>query len=351
MQQSTWSEPVMTGRNPNGHHRPLHCSSTWNWIVRPSEKVPLSRDARTRKGWLEWNEAHGRNVSLTCRHFGISRRTFYRWQGRTTSHGDRGLECRSYRPHQARRRTWTEGQVQAVREIRQRYPGRGKMKIQVHLARRGIPMSASMVGRILDHTRHQGQLREPRAVELRSRHRWKPRPWARRSTIAERTALRPGDLLQVDTKDIRPVPNRVFKQLTLVDVVSRYAAAEVGVGARAKTMAEYFDAMIGRLPFPTCGIQIDGGSEFKAEFEAFCQRRQIPLYVLPPHSPKLNGRVERLQRTFQEEFYDCYAADLKLDSLRPALQQFEGEYNHDRPHQALGYLTPAQYLDSRKVTA
>jgi len=169
--------------------------------------------------------------------------------------------------------------------------------------------------------------------------------------MLERTALWPGDLIQADTKDVRPVPGKVFKQLTLVDVVSRCAAAEVGVGATASTMASHLDRMLSRLPFRPCAIQIDGGSEFKAEFEDFCQKREIPLYVLPPYSPKLNGRVERLQRTFQEEFYDCYCDDFRLDRLRPALAAFETDYNRCRPHQALGYLTPMEYLDSRKVAA
>jgi len=48
-------------------------------------------------------------------------------------------------------------------------------------------------------------------------------------------------------------------------------------------------------------IQVDGGSEFKADFEAACQARGIRLCVLPPRSPKLNGCVERGNRTHREE--------------------------------------------------
>lgn len=36
-------------------------------------------------------------------------------------------------------------------------------------------------------------------------------------------------------------------------------------------------------------------------FEAECQARVIPLWVLPLHSPKPNGHVERLNRTFRQE--------------------------------------------------
>jgi len=352
MQQSTSLEPVVSGRHPNGEHRPVHVSATWDWIVNPScQREPLSREARIRKSWLEWNTTHGGNVSRTCRHFGISRRTFYRWQKRAHDHGYRGLESRSARPTRVRHRTWSQEEVQAVLAIRERYPGRGKLKIQVHLRRQGIEISATRIGRILGHAKSHRLLREPPRVARRKRRPWKPRPWARRSTMQERTALWEGSLLQVDTKDVRPLPQLVLKQLTAVDVVTRYAAAEVGRGARSATMAVYLDRMLARFPFKVAAIQIDGGSEFKAEFEAYCQRRNLALYVLPPYSPKLNGRVERLQRTFQEEFYDCHCDSFHLDVLRPALQRFEDDYNTCRPHQALGQLTPKEYLDSRKVSA
>ena len=43
------------------------------------------------------------------------------------------------------------------------------------------------------------------------------------------------------------------------------------------------------MPFPERAIQVDGGSEFGATFEAECQRRDIKLFVLPPRLPKLNA--------------------------------------------------------------
>jgi len=48
------------------------------------------------------------------------------------------------------------------------------------------------------------------------------------------------------------------------------------------------------------------GSECMAEFEQLCQQKGIHLFVLPPHSPKLNGQVERAHRTHTEEFYQVY---------------------------------------------
>ena len=61
-------------------------------------------------------------------------------------------------------------------------------------------------------------------------------------------------------------------------------------------------------------------------------------------SPKLNAHVERSNRTHTEEFYEVTDAEATLAGLRPALLEWETTYNHVRPHQSLGYLTPAEHL-------
>ncbi len=87
-------------------------------------------------------------------------------------------------------------------------------------------------------------------------------------------------------------------------------------------------------------IQVDGGSEFKADFERACQERDIRLFVLPPRSPKLNGSVERAQRTHKEEFYRVVELPETIGELRQKLRAWEVVYNTRRPHQALAYQTP-----------
>lgn len=58
--------------------------------------------------------------------------------------------------------------------------------------------------------------------------------------------------------------------------------------------------LIPTLPFNIKSIQVDGGSEFRKYFEEACKELNIPLYVLPPYSPKYNGRIERSNRTIRE---------------------------------------------------
>jgi transposase InsO family protein len=154
----------------------------------------------------------------------------------------------------------------------------------------------------------------------------------------------PGDLVQLDTMHLMPLPGVERRQFTAVDVVSRYGVLGVRSCATAGTARAFLADLQTRLPFPVNAIQVDGGSEFMAEFEQACQEAGIALFVLPPRSPKLNGRVERVNGTSRREFWELYDGDLELPPLQAALRAWEDAYNHRRPHQALGYQTPAEFL-------
>src|SRR5262252_1657406 len=97
----------------------------------------LSREAQRRLAWFDYYSTHGRNAALTCRYFGISRQTFYRWKRRYDPEDLRTLETGSHRPHRRRRPTWTVGQSERVRRLREQYPRWGKDKLAVVLRREG----------------------------------------------------------------------------------------------------------------------------------------------------------------------------------------------------------------------
>jgi transposase InsO family protein len=128
-------------------------------------------------------------------------------------------------------------------------------------------------------------------------------------------------------------------------VVSRWDLLDLHRQATAKTATAFLEALQARMPFPVRAIQVDGGSQFQADFERECQARGIRLFVLPPRSPKLNGHAERGHPTHAEEFYEVVDSDFTVEDLASPLLRWEEIYNRIRPHQALGYLTPAQWLD------
>ena len=106
----------------------------------------VTREARQWLRWMDYYKAHGGNASLTCRYFGISRQTFYRWKRRYDPHNLGSLESRSHRPRRLRQPTWGLELVQAVLFLREQYPRWGKDKLVVLLRQRGWQVSTSMGG-------------------------------------------------------------------------------------------------------------------------------------------------------------------------------------------------------------
>lgn len=303
----------------------------------------LSREAHKRLQWFDHYQAQGRNAALTCRYFGISRQTFYRWKPRYDPQNLSTLEGRSHRPRRRRHPTWTPQQAEGVRSLREQYPRWGKDKLAVLLRRQGWPASVSMVGRILTSLRRRGALTAPVLFRVKRRRGMAGRPWALRKP-KDYAVEKPGDLVQLDTMDLRPSPNVVLKQFTARDVVSRWDVLEVHRRATSTAATLFLDTLERRLPFPLRALQVDGGSEFASVFEEACRQRGLRLFVLPPRSPKLNGRVERANRTHTEEFYEVTPCSLLITELNHELQAWEQTYNTVRPHQALGYLTPQEFL-------
>ena len=298
--------------------------------------------ARQRVQWMDY-EVHRRNAALTCRYFGISRQTFYRWKRRYDPRDLRTLKERSHRPKHLRQPTWSRELALAALHLREQYPRWGKDKLVVLLQDQGWQVSTSMVGRILNSLKAHGVLRESPRSGISPRKRLWRRPYAVRKPKGYEVK-EPGDLVQVDTLDDRSLPGMVLKHFTARDVVSRWDVLEAHTRATATTAAGFLVRLLERMPFPVRAIQVDGGSEFQAGFETECQQRGIHLFVLPPRSPKLNGCVERAQRTHTEEFYEVVDFSLQVPALNQELQAWEHTYNTIRPHQALGYLTPHQFV-------
>ena len=229
-------------------------------------------------------------------------------------------------------------------KLRETYPRWGKNKLVVLLHHEGFDCSASMVGRILHRLKERGVLKEPVSNHISARKRQLKRPYAIRKP-KEYVAKKPGDIVEVDTLDVRPLPGVVLKHFTARDVISRWDVLEAHSRATSNTASGFIDVLLKRMPFPIKAIQVDGGSEFQDAFERECQKRGIKLFVLPPRSPKLNGHVERAQRTHTEEFYEVTEANFEIQELNWALLEWEKVYNTIRPHQALGYLTPLEFLE------
>ncbi len=141
----------------------------------------------------------------------------------------------------------------------------------------------------------------------------------------------------------------ILKHFTARDVVSRCDVLQVGTQATSASAARFLDAIVARMPFPVRAIQVDGGSEFQGAFEEACRERGVLLFVLPPHSPKLNGYVERAHRTHVEEFYNFYDGELTMGPLNRALRELGGAFLYENRRQSLGWRTLMEYLAERRL--
>ncbi len=304
----------------------------------------MRRGAAHRRDVLaRWQRARDKGLTAAeaAEAVGVSRATLYRWRTRA--------EPRSRRPRRVRRSDWTPALVAAVRDLRQDYPMWGKAKIALLLQRQGYRVSESTTGRILKSLMERGAV-TPAPILRRNgpRAARRVRPYARRLPKG-RKPTSPGEIVQLDTLTISTHPGRpAIKQFTAHDPVAKWTCAQAWRRATAHNAKRFLDKLRDHMPFPIEAIQVDGGAEFKADFETECQRRGIALLELPPRSPKLNDHVERNNGAWRYELYAIW--DLPnddLDDINQWLDAFAEEFNTFRPHQALGGQTPAEYLANR----
>ncbi len=318
--------------------------------------VTLSKPAKQRLKWMEFYESHGNNARLTCRHFGLSPDVFYRWKKRYNSRNLASLEdnTASRKPKQVRQPTTDPQTIARIKHLREQYPRWGKKKLHAMLQSEGYSIGEATVGRTLARLRARGQLNEPAVVTARlagtKRRSISKRPHAVRRDWSY-IPKAPGDLIQVDTLHIyRPDGGGKRYQFTASDYISKHTARAVASRITSTAAASVLDVIVERMPIPPKLIQVDGGSEFMKVFETVCAERGIRLFVLPPHSPKLNGVVERMNRTSREEIYDlALHAGTTIEEHNQLLKEQDYIYNHIRPHETLGLKTPQAYYEAIKT--
>lgn len=327
----------------------IHCIPKEFYYLAKHKAVAISVQADQRMQKLNlWKTLKEKKVGdeVIGQLLRVSRATLYRWKKRMAEKGPKGLGQTSRRPKHVRSPMWWGTELsEMILALREEYPSWGKDKLAVLLKRKGWKTSSSTVGRVLLDLKRRGLLHEPPRGLVKIKKRRQRRPYAIRKPKDYRI-YQPGDLIQVDTMDVRPLEGRVVKHFTARDVISRWDVLEAHHRATAGTAAEFLDTILARMPFPVKAIQVDGGSEYRAGFEEACRSSGVQLFVLPPHSPKLNGRVERAHRTHLEEFYAVIPKNPQIELLNIDLYKWERVYNYIRPHQALDYLTPAEYIQN-----
>jgi transposase InsO family protein len=304
-----------------------------------SQMVGLSPDAKRRLDWM-LHYAKRQNVSLTCRHFGIARKVFYKWLHRFNHLNLYSLEGRSRAPLKRRLKEYTILQytrVVALRRARIRY-GKEKLlalyqglypddpdislwKVQSIIERAGIYYNPQKQGRI--NAKRQRALQKKRITQLQRIHRR-------------------GFLLCLDTIVVYWKGSRRYIR-TAIDRFSKVAFARMYTTNSSASAADFLSRLHYLLDGKIENIQTDNGSEFQKHFGQLCLKLSIPHYFSRVHTPKDNAVNERFNRTIQEEFLALGNMTLDTDQVNRRMTEWLIEYNFRRPHYALKNMPPINF--------
>jgi transposase InsO family protein/transposase-like protein len=308
----------------------------------------LRRRAKRRLAMIRHAEEITGNVALTCRCYGISRQAYYTWHRRYQADGLDGLRDRSSAPLVCPNTTPTEV-VGKIIYLRQTYHF-GPLKISMYLARyHDIQIGHSGVWRVLKRL----DLNRLPASQRYQRH---DKRWKRYEKPL------PGHRVQIDVKFIEPLrgakpgsragSRRKHYQFTAIDDCTRLRVLRIYPRLNQKTAIQFADYVMERLPFRVEVIQTDNGAEFQSLFHYHVLDKGVGHVYIKPHTPRLNGKVERSHRIDAEEFYQLLDGVVIDDTkvFNDKLREWENFYNYHRPHGGLGGQTPYERLKQRTQT-
>jgi putative transposase len=223
---------------------------------------------------------------------------------------------------------------QRIKEIAATRVRYGVVRVHVLLQREGWPDNFKRVRRIY---REEG-------LNLRTKRPRRVRAARHRKEQLQFTA--PDQCWSMDFVSDTLFDGRRFRALTVVDNFSRECLEiEVGQSLKAEDVVRVMERMKllrGSVPQR---IKVDNGSEFisKALDKWACENKVV-LDFSRPGKPTDNAFIESFNGSFRDE---CLNVNwfLSMEDAREKINAFKQEYNHFRPHSALGNLTPIEAID------
>jgi len=295
--------------------------------------------------------------------FSVSRSTVFLWksklnakQGRLSSlaPGDRA-------PKTKRTRNVSEVITSFIVAERTKHYRLGKDKLAELLipicARAGLACpSTSTVGRILSDLKAQGRLSKYQRLGVDARtgrlHERGNKPKLKKERRGSYRPERAGDLVQMDCviKFVNGIRRYV---ISAIDYDSEFAFS-MGYSSLSSARAkDFLHKFIRVAPFEVKRVQTDNGSEFYKLFHEACTDLNLTHYWNYPKRPTMNAKIERYNRTVQEEFVDWHLDDLSYDigSFNYQLMDWVLWYNTVRPHHTLKLKSPMRaLLDALQLT-
>jgi len=274
------------------------------------------------------------NFRALCAEYGISAKTGYKWRERLLQHGVQGLSELSRRPQRHTDQLAEDVIYRIVRlKLAHRHWGPRKLRA-LYLRQHGVAASESSFKRVLART-GLTELRRRRLPASTAGRLW-----------SQRRGQSPNEVWTVDFKGWWHDPQgQRCEPLTVRDEYSRYVLAiERLPRARTANVRQCFEGLFERYGLPGA-IRSDNGSPFAqaqgllglSRLSAWWVALGIDLERGRPGHPQDNGGHERMHRDMDRELTVGHADQAALDLWRQ-------EFNHERPHEALGLKCPREFI-------
>jgi putative transposase len=275
------------------------------------------------------------SFSELCSQFEISRKTGYKWVGRYEELGTKGLTDRPRTPHRCPHKTDADV-LDALLSERRKHPSWGPKKLLTVVARRHPKDQLPAISTAADILKRSGLIL-PGKRHLRRKHPGCPKA----------KAEAPNDIWTADYKGHFKTRNgRYCYPLTVCDMHSRFLlGCDAHAAISLENSKQHFTSLFNEFGLPG-RIRTDNGVPFASSALARLSTLSvwwIKLGIYPeqiePGQPQQNGKHERMHRTMKREA--TIPAERDLPSQQVRLDRFREEFNHERPHEALGMKTPA----------
>lgn len=157
----------------------------------------------------------------------------------------------------------------------------------------------------------------------------------------------PGEMVHTDSSFLPRISGEAVTTpkeflYVFVDDYSRTLFADILPDQTSYSAAICLDEAIELLPFKIECMYSDNGKEFKGAFKKLCAKYGIPQRFTRPYRPQTNGKAERVIKTVKGMLAKHHFTS--RDERRRVLYAMVRHYNHLRPHQSLGGMSPLNYL-------
>jgi putative transposase len=175
----------------------------------------------------------------------------------------------------------------------------------------------------------------------------------RRRAIGSRAPIlveaRPNARWSLDFVQDQLASGRRFRILNIVDDVTRECLAAIpDTSISGRRVARELTSLIERRGKPGL-IVSDNGTEFTSNaMLAWAHENKVVWHFISPGKPMQNGFCESFNGRMRELLNESLF--LGLDHARTTIANWVADYNHRRPHSALGYQTPAAYAANLSAT-